>query len=91
VSLIKNKPIEIFLEHKVTRIEDGFVEVSDKDGRAFTVEVELVAVAVGLKPEASMAEALGEAGFRYAVIGDAASVGKAVDAVRSAFDAVVSF
>jgi len=40
VSLIKNKPIEIFLEHKVTRIEDGFVEVSDKDGRAFTVEVE---------------------------------------------------
>ena len=88
---IKNKPIEIFLEHKVTRIEDGFVEVSDKDGRAFTVEVELVAVAVGLKPEASMAEALGEAGFRYAVIGDAAGVGKAVDAVRSAFDAVVSF
>ena len=38
--LIKNKPIEIFLEHKVTRIEDGFVEVSDKDGRALTIEFE---------------------------------------------------
>jgi len=40
VSLIKNKPIEIFLEHKVTRIEDGFVEFSDKDGSAFTIEFE---------------------------------------------------
>ncbi len=82
---VRQLGVNLMSETKVIAITKDGVQVSGKDGEKL-IPADTVVMAAGALPNGDLAEQL-ESHFKHVnVVGDAVSVGKIVDAVRSAYD-----
>jgi len=75
---------EIYLNTKVTKIENGNVFLQTSDKEFVLAGFDLIVVATGMKPNNLLKLEL-EGKIPYVLVGDAAQVGKETDAIQSAY------
>lgn len=88
---LASRSITIHTSTALTRIEDGeaFVRPADGDAERSLGRFDAVVVAVGARPERSLADGLGEMGLPVVVVGDADEPGQVFDATQAGFAAAV--
>lgn len=83
------KPVDVYTGARVTSITEDSI-FFEKGGEKYTINgVDMIIVAVGTQSENSLAEKLKDIGVSLQVIGDAAQVGKIVDATASGRKAAI--
>jgi len=81
LAFLKDHHIPVLVNAKCIEIKNGSVIV-DVNGESQEIgSIDSVVVAVGVKPDHTIEQALKEAGYRCHVIGDARESGKAQDAI----------
>ncbi|NYB75765.1 FAD-dependent oxidoreductase [Sedimentibacter hydroxybenzoicus DSM 7310] len=81
MSRIKNKPIDIVTNAKVSSIQSNTVSYVKTDKETVLEGIDTIIVAMGTQPANTLAEELKELSIPIHVIGDANSVGKLVNAI----------
>jgi len=85
----KEKGVEVHLNSRVEKIDGDRVIISRGDERVVIDGVERIVVATGMRSYNPLEEEIKDKISTF-VVGDAKQVGKAQDAIRSAFDTVVN-
>jgi 2,4-dienoyl-CoA reductase (NADPH2) len=88
--IVANPRIRVIAETHLIRITDSTATLQRNDGTVETVPVGSVLVAQGRSPDSVLELQLREAGVPYVAIGDARRGGRIGDAVRDAYEAVMS-
>ncbi len=83
---IATLPVTILANTTVQKVTDGEVMVKDPDGTRSLGRFDEVAVAVGTRPRAELAEALAAYEVEVHVIGDAVALGEVQGAVTTAWE-----
>ncbi len=84
---LKSKNIEIFLNHKVVEVNGSRVLLEGKDGNFVIDGIDKIVITTGMKSYIPF-ERTGETPFYF--IGDAKEIGKAQDAIHSAYKLAVT-
>jgi len=84
----KEADINIFLNTKVTRIDGDKVYIEGEDFKQTLENIDIIVLSAGMVPYNPFDGELDS--MKHYIIGDAGSVGKAQDAIRSGFDLAVS-
>lgn len=79
--------VRIHTDRKVQRIEDGFIIAADSEGREQKIgPVDTVILALGVKPQAALAEGLTAAGIPFIKLGDCEKQGNCQHATSMALE-----
>lgn len=70
INQLKERGVEILTEHKLSRVEDNGVFVTDKEGREFFIEADRMIVAVGNRPDNRLYEEIRSLDLEVYQIGD---------------------
>jgi 2,4-dienoyl-CoA reductase-like NADH-dependent reductase (Old Yellow Enzyme family)/thioredoxin reductase len=84
----KETNVNIFLNTKVTRIDDDKVHIEGEDFKQTLENIDIIVLSAGMVSYNPFGGALDD--IEHYVIGDAETVGKAQDAIRTGFDLAVS-
>jgi 2-enoate reductase len=85
IKLLIDSGVRILMETTVSEITDDGVVVIDKDGKRSKLENDSVVLALGLKADRKLADALGDTVSETRVIGDCVEPRKVMDAVWEGF------
>ena len=81
----------ILTNEKLAEIRKGYIVTQNvKTKRNTSIEADKVVLALGSRPEKSLAELLKKEGFRPYIIGDCNKVGRIADATKAAYETVMS-
>lgn len=90
--MLENRGVKMFTNSKVTEITDTTVKARgvannfSLEEQNMEFEADTVVIAIGRKPENSLADALKQEGFDVRVIGDAGGIGKCLDATTAGYN-----
>jgi predicted flavoprotein YhiN len=84
---LKSKNVEIFINHKVIEVKGSQVLLEGKDENMVIDGIDKIVIATGMKSYIPF-ESTGKTPFYF--IGDAKEVGKAKDAIHSAYKLAVT-
>lgn len=88
---LKEAKVGLFPAHVLDSVAEGSGTLRNVDSdETQSVPCDLVVIAVGSLPEATLAEELYAKGISFYTVGDAQRIGKIGDAVRGGFDAVAA-
>jgi 2,4-dienoyl-CoA reductase (NADPH2) len=82
---LKERGIKLIGGATMKEITSDHVIYTDANGHDVELPADTVVLAMGARPEASLAEKLKDSGAQIAVIGDCAKVGRIGDAVEAGF------
>jgi 2,4-dienoyl-CoA reductase (NADPH2) len=82
---LKMRGIELITEATMKEISEDGVVYTDSAGNDHTLPADTVVLAMGARPEHSLAAALRHSGVEVKLIGDARKVGRVGEAIESAF------
>ncbi|UCG82506.1 MAG: FAD-dependent oxidoreductase [Dehalococcoidia bacterium] len=85
MKLLIDSGVRILMETTVSEITDDGVVIIDKDGKNNKLESDSVVLALGLKPNRDLADALGDTVSETRIIGDCVEPRKVMDAVWEGF------
>lgn len=78
--------VEIITQAKMTDIRPGEITYTDSKGEEITIPADSVVLAMGSRPENSLAKKLEDSGAKVVVIGDAKKIGRISNAIDDGFD-----
>jgi len=87
LKLLANADVEILTNTNVLEITDEGIAIADKDGKRSTLEADTVVLAVGLKPNERLFEALNKKMLEVYNIGDCVEPRKVINAIWEGFHA----
>jgi 2,4-dienoyl-CoA reductase (NADPH2) len=82
---LQARGVDLITGAKMKNISPGFVEYTNSNGEDVTLPADTVVLAMGARPENSLAKALENTGVEIRVIGDAAKVGRIGEAIEAGF------
>ena len=85
LKLLAEFDVEILTETNILKITDEGIAIADKHGKRSTLETDTVVLAVGLKPDGKLSEALADKVPELHTIGDCVEPRKVMNAIWEAF------